>query len=122
MLSPIHTDPAYARWTFSLTVARNIAPITRPTRHTALNNFEGGNFVDLTLRVLVKGARATLVAHDAELPHGTTIGPRIINYGMAIVFTEKLAKFWKKLQDDKCKVKSGSGANNSTHDSQREVI
>ena len=78
----------------------------------------GGSFVDITLRVIVKQAMGTLLAHDTEEPHGTTIGPAASsNLIMANVFTRKLADSWGQLLKE-CKVESGEGAGNETHDTE----
>ena len=92
--SPVHVDPAYVPWTFTLCVARKkFGQQTMKSKyaqeHRSIGSIPdgGANFVDWTLRVIVMQAEGTLMAHRAIAPHGTTLTYSAVNYSIATAFT-----------------------------------
>lgn len=86
----------------------------RPASHQVEGG--GSNFVDATLRVVVKHAPGTMTAHKAEEPHGTTEPYGSANLNMSIAFSKRLLDAWKKkTKKQKAKIISGAGAGHNNH-------
>ncbi|KAG8923024.1 hypothetical protein FRC02_011447 [Tulasnella sp. 418] len=107
-----HVDKAYAKYSFAWCVKRELDPTKK--RKASAKNVQmlrggGGNFVDLTLRVLVKQAAGTLIAFKSELPHGTTTLAGAHNRHMSIAFSQHVATAFAKAQQGN-EVISGGGA------------
>lgn len=85
--SPTHSDPCFAEYAFAWS-----------TKHVALHPLRssqcaGGNFADITLRVLVESAADTLLIFKPKYRHGTTIArPTISRAGMVIAFSIHIKK------------------------------
>lgn len=69
----------------------------------------GGNFVDITLRVVVRQATGTLMAFQPEYPHGTTRLCGAHNRTCAITFSTHILDAYK-IAVAGAKVESGLGA------------
>lgn len=113
--SPIHTDLSYAEPAIAFTVDRIIdetweppQQLQRVTRRSGKKLLpplqypadRGMNFVDVTLKVVVKSAPATLFTFKAHRPHGNTCGFGVTNWGMASTFSERLMKHWSMLKPE----------------------
>jgi hypothetical protein len=71
----------------------------------------GGNFVDVSLRVVVEQAAGTLMAFEPEYPHGTTQLNGAHNCMCAITFSLHILEAYEKAVAAKgVTVESGSGA------------
>ncbi|KAF8882084.1 hypothetical protein BD779DRAFT_1473056 [Infundibulicybe gibba] len=79
--APAHTDSAFAQWALSWCTTRidkvDVPPARYQTRSVSKPSDPGppgggGNFVDLSLRVVVKQAQGTMMAFQPEFAHGTT--------------------------------------------------
>lgn len=115
MFSPVHTDAAYAEWAFTYFVGRTTGLETSSPKSNLLPG-GGLNFVDVSLRVVVKNSCGTLMAHRPNYPHGTTYGYGTSNLSLSITFSERLAKAWKKKTDDILQsIVSGKGAGPESH-------
>ena len=70
----------------------------------------GGNFVDVSLRIVVKQAAGTLIAFQLEFPHGTTKLAGAHNRICAITFSEHILKAYEKaIVAGGSGIESGSG-------------
>lgn len=70
----------------------------------------GGNFVDVSLRIVVKQAAGTLIAFQPEFPHGTTKLAGAHNRICAITFSEHILKAYEKaIVAGGSGIESGSG-------------
>jgi hypothetical protein len=69
----------------------------------------GGNFVDLTLRVVVKQATGTLMAFQPKFPHGTTRLCGAQNRMCTIAFSQHIYEAYK-IAAQGAKVIAGAGA------------
>ena len=82
----MHKDPQYSRFSISFTAGRYVP------EHRQVSKCIGGNFVDVTLRVIVQQAPGTMVAFDAQQYHGTTLSHGVSNCGVSIVFVREVLK------------------------------
>ncbi|KAJ7650551.1 hypothetical protein FB45DRAFT_1077286 [Roridomyces roridus] len=110
--SLIHADLSHARFTISWTAAHEPDPAamvsSQPTRARTRQSKavptvhnpqlpHGGNFVDLSLKVLVQQATGTLLAHCPEYLHGTTELAGIHACGITIPFTLRVKQQFDEL-------------------------
>ena len=57
----------------------------------------GGNFVDISLKVIVQGAADTLCAFKPQFLHGTTVPqPQVKRMGIVIGFSKHILTAYKK--------------------------
>jgi hypothetical protein len=71
----------------------------------------GGNFVDITLRVVVEQATGTLMAFCPKFRHGTTRLCGAHNRIVAITFSSHILKAYETaMRAGGCKLVSGAGA------------
>lgn len=54
----------------------------------------GANFVDLTLKVIVKQAPGTMMAMRPKYMHATTKGYGVENSGVTITFSDRIKEPW----------------------------
>ncbi|KAJ7656713.1 hypothetical protein DFH06DRAFT_1198319 [Mycena polygramma] len=130
-----HTDPAYAKWGLSFNVAHKVDPLpavtvlpepngtsgrrTRSSQQPIVADMQedmskwlidgGGNFVDVSLRVRVKQAAATLMAFRPEYMHGTTRLCGAHSMGCTIPFCTRLLVAFNKAKEQ-TSVESFAGA------------
>jgi hypothetical protein len=120
-----HSDPAYAKYAFNWCVGRSVetqvpSPAkSRGTRAGAKRRADevhpewpaggGGSFVDVSLKVAVKGAKGTMTCFLPEEIHGTTRLCGVHKRGMTIAFSASLAAAYKKAQQG-MGVEEGPGA------------
>jgi hypothetical protein len=68
----------------------------------------GGNFVDLTLRVVVKQVTRTLMAFQPKFPHGTTCLCEAQNRMCTITFSQHIYEAYK-IAAQEAKIMAGAG-------------
>ena len=124
-----HVDPAYCTWAFSLCVGREIGLFslsqsnhTYATRSTARQSSVtkeksqpavkggGANFVDVTLKVVIKASPGTLFVFKPEQLHGTTLAHGAVNHNIAITFSQQLEDGYREVHQKGQAVYSGDGA------------
>jgi hypothetical protein len=71
--------------------------------------YGGGNFVDLSLRVKIIGAKGTLLAHRPDYIHGSTRLCGTQSYGVSIPFSERLEKAYKVANMGYIEITPGKG-------------
>ncbi|KAJ7573170.1 hypothetical protein C8J56DRAFT_1173958 [Mycena floridula] len=81
-----HIDPAFLTWALTMTTSRRV-PIFRQMRPDI-----GGNFTDLTLKIVVSSAAATMMAFKPEFLHGTSECEGAVNTGLSMTTTERVRK------------------------------
>lgn len=116
VFSPVHTDASYADWAFTYFVGRTTDLPTK--RKPKVRPLLGGgmNFVDVSLRVVVKASCSTLMAHRPNYSHGTTYGYDASNLSLSIAFSERLAKAWAGKTNEVLQgMVSGEGAGPESH-------
>ncbi|TDL13220.1 hypothetical protein BD410DRAFT_847188 [Rickenella mellea] len=99
-----HKDDAYAKYAFSFNVSQttNTAPRSGPSTRAATklaaqqssSNVPangGANFVDTSLKVVVRAALGTIFAFKPDLYHGTTVARGILNHNILVTFSKRLA-------------------------------
>ena len=66
------------------------------------DNIEGGgaNFVDASLRVVVKQAKGTLMVFRPEFYHGTTLAAGAINCAVTYAFSKRVVDAWREMQEE----------------------
>lgn len=76
---------------------------------------EGGNFVDLSLKVVVEMDKGTLTAFHPQLRHGTTHLCGAHSWECAITFSSHIFEAYKyAMGAGGVKVESGTGTGNDT--------
>ncbi|KAG8957890.1 hypothetical protein FRC03_009707 [Tulasnella sp. 419] len=107
-----HKDKAYAQFSFAWCVEREL-DTTKKRKAKDQDHLEvpggGGNFADLTLKVLVKQSAGTLIAFKSEFLHGTTVLAGAHNRHMSIAFSEHVLTAFEKAKQG-YQVISGRGA------------
>ena len=104
-------DKSFYGWATSWTVSREVPnPATTSSTRAGLKRAVteivdappggGANLVDVTLRVLVKNAAASMQAFRPEYQHGTTVTCGTINRGFANNFDEQPAQALLRLKDE----------------------
>lgn len=101
----VHKDRCFARYGLSWCVGRTLDQVNSRTRknsatedHSLWPKLGGGNFVDVTLHVVVQQAESTLMAFQPEHPHGTTRLCGAHNHMVTITFSQHIAEAFKKAQ------------------------
>ena len=115
LISYTHSDPTYAKYAFSWCVSRHVEThVPSPakshgTRSGAKRRADevypewpaggGGSFVDVSLKVVVKGAKGTMTCFLPEEIHGTARLCGVHKRGITIAFSAGLAAAYKKAQE-----------------------
>ena len=129
-------DPAYCTWAFSLCVGREIGlsslsqsnytyatrsmaakqPVTGKNLSQPAVKEGGANFIDATLKVVVKAAPGTLFVFKPEQLHGTTLSHGAVNHNIAITFSQRVADGYREVHQKGQAVYSGHGAGEGNPD------
>lgn len=110
-----HVDPTYCPFTFTFCTDRQVVPtpsldaiscdrpdsklcasVSREEEKDLWPDTRGSSFVDLSLKVVVKQERGTLMAFRSNFLHGTTLACGATNRGMAIAFSQRVVDLWKE--------------------------
>ena len=70
----------------------------------------GANFVDATLKVVVKAAVGTLFIFQPDQLHGTTLAYGAVNHNIAITFSQRVADEYREVLAKGQSISSGGGA------------
>ena len=114
-ISWTHTDKSYCDYALSFCVARSLGH-NLPQR----NNFKyvpptgtleggGANFVDASLKVVVKQAAGTLMVFKPNYYHGTTLPVGALNHAITYAFSKRVADASRKMRIE---VEEGAGDGN----------
>ena len=108
-----HTDKVSCKYAFTFNADRRFDSAacrhyqTRSSMKSQAGPPGGGSsFVDVSLRVVVRQARGTMMAIKPEYLHGTTKGYGAVNSGVTIAFSERVGKAWQLAMDGKISVES----------------
>jgi hypothetical protein len=92
---PIHIDACFCDYAFGWQTWHAVPGDIEPP------GVAGGNFVDVTLRVVVHSAKDTLLIFRPAFPHGTTRAQKgVERRGMAITFSRHIFKAWNKKMEE----------------------
>ena len=80
----------------------------------------GGNFVDVTLKVVVKAAVGTLFVFQPSKLHGTTLSYGATNRNMAITFSKRVADGYREMVENGGSIFAGEGAGEENPDNQKQ--
>ncbi|KAK6972311.1 hypothetical protein R3P38DRAFT_2668552 [Favolaschia claudopus] len=115
----LHTDPAYVpgACAISLNVGRKVdAPEhTSSPAVSAPSMPGGGNFVDMSLRVVVEQATGTLFIFDPTHKHGTTRLCGAHNYTASFTFSQRIMEAFEKAKLG-AQIEAGKGAGDGNFD------
>ena len=116
-----HVDPAYCAWAFSLCVGREVETLQPAGKKWAQKYVEGGggNFVNVTLKVVVKAAVGTLFVFQPDKLHGTTLSYGATNRNMAITFSKHVADGYREMMEKGSSIFAGEGAGEGNPDNQK---
>lgn len=116
MSSWVHKDRCFTRYGLSWCVGRTLDQVNSRARKNSVAEdcslwpkLGGGNFVDVTLRVLVQQAEGTLMAFQPEYPHGTTRLCGAHNHMVTITSSQHIADAFRKAKLGQT-IESGPGA------------
>ena len=107
-----HTDKCWASYGLSYCVGRVVDEQAEAASSWPAGPGGGGNFVDITLGVVVQQATGTLMAFQPEYLHGTTRLCGAHNRMCTITFSSHIAEAFK-IAEKGTKIKSGAGAGDS---------
>lgn len=65
--------------------------------------------------IIVENAPRTLMAHKPEFYHATSVGHRVSNAGISVVFSQRLANMWLQEEEIATVITSAEGAGNNDH-------
>ncbi|KAG1741683.1 hypothetical protein EDB19DRAFT_1972393 [Suillus lakei] len=89
--SPIHTDQLYAPYAMNWVTLHSIVDPDQCQLHG--DRSSGGNYVDVSLRVVVKCATDTVMSMQPKFKHGTTLAREgVCRQGTAINFSRHIKK------------------------------
>ncbi|KAG0701054.1 hypothetical protein DFH29DRAFT_1000545 [Suillus ampliporus] len=89
--SPIHTDQLYAPYAMNWVTLHDIVDPDQSQLHG--DRSSGGNYVDVSLRVVVKCATDTVMSMQPKFKHGTTLAREgVCRQGTAINFSQHIKK------------------------------
>ncbi|KAG1733530.1 hypothetical protein EDB19DRAFT_1911519 [Suillus lakei] len=89
--SPIHTDQLYAPYAMNWVTLHSIVDPDQYQLHG--DRSSGGNYVDVSLRVVVKRATDTVMSMQPKFKHGTTLAREgVCRQGTAINFSRHIKK------------------------------
>ena len=80
----------------------------------------GGNFVDVTLKVVVKAAVGTLFIFQPDKLHGTILSYGATNCNMAIIFFKCVADGYREMVENGESIFAGEGAGEGNPDNQKQ--
>jgi hypothetical protein len=84
----VHSDQCSTTWSIGLTCSRDIQDPPEGVKETRNSPWKipahGLDYVDVDIKVIVRGAAKTLTAFQPKWRHGTTRGHRIIQLGCAL--------------------------------------
>ncbi|KAG2064062.1 hypothetical protein BDR04DRAFT_302686 [Suillus decipiens] len=116
---PIHTNQLYAPYAMNWVTQHDHSGIEDP--QLGDNHSSGGNYVDVSLRVVVKCATDTIMSMQPAFKHGTTLAREgVMRQGTAINFSKHIKKTFTEASEIEGDVKAmvtrltGSTAINTT--------